>query len=152
MRARPGPTWARGLRGRPGHRSWPQCDAVPACDDEAVRETVLVVDDHEAFRTSARQLLEAEGFDVVGEAATGTDGLLAADRLKPRLVVLDIRLPDVDGFEVADRLAKLDDPPDVVLVSSRDAVSYGPRIARAPVRGFLPKSELSGVALRRLLP
>ena len=117
-----------------------------------MRETVLVVDDHEAFRTSARQLLEAEGFDVVGEAATGIDGLLAADRLKPRLVVLDVRLPDVDGFEVADRLAMLDEPPDVVLVSSRDAVSYGPRIARAPVRGFLPKSELSGVALRRLLP
>ena len=117
-----------------------------------MRPTVLIVDDHAAFRASARALLQAEGFDVVGEAATGADGFLAAHRLKPRLVVLDIRLPDVDGFEVADRLAELENPPDVVLVSSRDAVSYGPRIARAPVRGFLPKSELSGAALRRLLP
>jgi len=120
-------------------------------DDDAVRETVLVIDDHEAFRASARLLLEADGFDVVGEAATGTDGFRAVDRLKPHLVVLDVRLPDIDGFEVADRLADLVDPPCVVLVSSRDAITYGPRLARAPVRGFLAKSELSGAALRRLL-
>lgn len=116
-----------------------------------MRVTVLVIDDHEEFRASARVLLEADGFDVVGEAATGADGFVAAGRLRPQLVVLDVRLPDVDGFEVADRLAGLVDPPHVVLVSSRDAVTYGPRIARAPVRGFLPKSELSGAALRRLV-
>ena len=116
-----------------------------------MRETVLVIDDHEEFRASARLLLEADGFDVVGEAATGADGCTAADRLRPYLVVLDIRLPDVDGFEVAERLAILDHRPNVVLVSSRDAVTYGPRLSRAPVRGFLPKSELSGAALRRLV-
>lgn len=116
-----------------------------------MRETVLVIDDHEEFRTSARLLLEADGFEVIGEAATGADGFTAADRLRPHLVVLDIRLPDVDGFEVATQLAGLDDPPHVVLVSSRDAVTYGPRLSRAPVRGFLSKSDLSGAALRRLL-
>lgn len=134
------------------HCGWPRCPTALACDDVEVRETVLVIDDHEEFRASARLLLEADGFDVIGEAATGADGCVAADRLKPQLVVLDIRLPDLDGFKVADRLAELDHPPHVVLVSSRDAVTYGPLISRAPVRGFLAKSELSGAALRRLLP
>lgn len=110
-----------------------------------------MIDDHEEFRRSARSLLEADGFDVVGEAATGVEGCRIAGRLRPRLVVLDLRLPDIDGFEVAERLASLDQPPDVVLVSSRDATAYVPRLSSAPVRGFLPKSELSGAALRRLL-
>ena len=86
-----------------------------------MRETVLVIDDHEGFRESARLLLEADGFDVIGEAATGADGCRAADRLRPHLVVLDIRLPDLDGFEVTERLANLNHPPDVLVVSSRDA-------------------------------
>jgi DNA-binding NarL/FixJ family response regulator len=122
-----------------------------ACDDERVRETVLVVDDHQAFRASTRALLDSAGFDVVGEAATGTDAVLQANRLRPDLVLLDIRLPDIDGFEVARQLSDLADPPDVVLVSSRDAITYGSRLADAPARGFLPKSEISGAALRRLL-
>jgi DNA-binding NarL/FixJ family response regulator len=121
------------------------------CQDAAVRETVLVIDDHTEFRTSARMLLEADGFEVVGEAATGVEGCLAAERLRPSLVVLDVRLPDVDGFAVAERLAGLDHPPNVVLVSSRDAVTYGSRLASAPIRGFVPKGELSGAALRRLV-
>ncbi|WAZ25665.1 response regulator transcription factor [Streptomyces cinnabarinus] len=110
-----------------------------------------MIDDHEAFRASARLLLEADGFVVVAESATGVDGVRAADRYGPELVVLDVRLPDIDGFEVAGRLARLADPPQVVLVSSRPAVTYGPRVDRAPVRGFLLKSELSGAALRLLL-
>jgi DNA-binding NarL/FixJ family response regulator len=134
-----------------GDCGWLGCIDVLACEDLAVRETVVVIDDHEEFRASARLLLEADGFNVVGEAATGADGCRAADRLRPYLVVLDIRLPDVDGFEVAERLASLNHPPNVVLVSSRDAVTYGPRLASAPVRGFVPKSELSGAALRRLI-
>jgi DNA-binding NarL/FixJ family response regulator len=116
-----------------------------------VPETVLVIDDHEEFRASARLLLEADGFEVIGEAANGADGCLSVDRLRPQLVILDIRLPDFDGFEVARRLASLSDPPSVVLVSSRDAATYGPRLSHAPVCGFLTKSELSGAALRRLI-
>jgi DNA-binding NarL/FixJ family response regulator len=125
--------------------------ASGTCDDEHVRETVLVVDDHQAFRASTRALLDSAGFDVVGEAATGTDAILAATRLLPDLVLLDIRLPDIDGFEVARQLSELADPPDVILVSSRDAVTYGSRLADAPARGFLAKGEISGSALRRLL-
>jgi DNA-binding NarL/FixJ family response regulator len=116
-----------------------------------VRHTVLVVDDHAEFRASARALLEADGFEVVGDAATGAEAIAEVRRLKPGVVLLDVRLPDTDGMAVADQIAELIDPPDVVLVSSRDAAVYGPRLRRAPTRGFLAKSELTGAALRSLL-
>lgn len=96
-------------------------------------------------------MLETDGFDVVGEAANGAEAIRVAELLRPELVLLDIRLPDLDGFEVARRLAEGPEPPEVVLVSSHDALTYGSRLADAPVRGFMPKSELSGIELRRLL-
>lgn len=117
-----------------------------------MERTVLIVDDHAEFRTSARALLTAGGWRVVGEAASGAEGLLLAARLRPEVVLLDIALPDQDGFGVAVALAQDPDPPHVVLVSSRDQRAYGPRIALAPVRGFLPKQRLSGTALADLLP
>lgn len=113
--------------------------------------TVLIVDDHEGFRTSARAMLEADGFQVIGEAASGADAIMAAGRLRPGVVLLDIRLPDLDGFAVAQRLAGLPAPPEVVLVSSRDATAWGPQLHKCPVRGFLAKSDLTGAALRHLL-
>ncbi|HEV8165790.1 MAG TPA: response regulator transcription factor [Actinomycetota bacterium] len=113
--------------------------------------TVLIVDDHPGFRSVARALLEADGFDVVGEAADGESGLAAAARLRPGLVVLDIQLPDLDGFAVAERLANSQSPPAVVLVSSRDRSAYRRRLADSPARGFVAKSELSGAALSALL-
>lgn len=116
-----------------------------------MRPTVLIVDDHAAFRAAARSLLEAEGYDVVGEAIDGPDAVVEAERLRPQVVLLDIQLPGMDGFVVAERLAGTPHAPDVVLVSSRDAVSYGSRLGRAPARGFLAKSELTGAALARLL-
>jgi DNA-binding NarL/FixJ family response regulator len=122
-----------------------------SCDDRGVRPTVLIVDDHDGFRESARALLEAEGFTVVGDAADGAAALAAALRLRPDVVLLDVQLPDVDGFAVAGRLAALREPPRVVLISSRDAVAYGPRLAAAPVCGFLAKRELSGASLAALV-
>jgi DNA-binding NarL/FixJ family response regulator len=124
---------------------------VGPCDDGAVEWTVLIVDDHPGFRSVARALLEADGFDVVGEAADGESGLAAAARLRPGLVVLDIQLPDLDGFAVAERLANSQSPPAVVLVSSRDRSAYRRRLADSPARGFVAKSELSGAALSALL-
>ena len=112
---------------------------------------MLIVDDHEDFRTSARSLLEAEGFDVVGEAADGGQAIAEAERLQPDIVLLDIQLPDLDGFAVAERLASTSDPPVVILISSRDATAYGPRVGKARARGFIPKSELSGAALAGLV-
>jgi len=113
--------------------------------------TVLIVDDHSGFRSFARAVLEAEGFDVVGEAEDAASAIAAAGRLHPEVVLLDIQLPDIDGFEVAERLSGEPHSPAVVLVSTRDISSYRRRLARSPVRGFIPKSELSGSALLELV-
>ena len=122
-----------------------------ACDDLLVRPTVVIVDDHAGFRSRARALLEAEGFDVVGEAEDGVSALVAIGQLRPRVVLLDIQLPDIDGFEVAERLARAGDPSAVVLVSARGVSAYRRRLARSPARGFIAKSELSGNALSALV-
>jgi DNA-binding NarL/FixJ family response regulator len=116
-----------------------------------MRRTVLIVDDHEAFRESASALLEAEGFTVVGQAAEGEAALAESERLQPEVVLLDIRLPGLDGFAVAERLTALPNPPRIVLTSSRDAAAYGPRLRVAPARGFITKRELSGEALAALV-
>ena len=112
--------------------------------------TILIVDDHAGFRMQARALLEADGFSVVGEAADGATGLRAARSLLPDLVLLDIGLPDLEGFDIADRLADAGPPPRVVLTSSRQASEYGRRLETSPVLGFIPKEELSGPAIRAL--
>jgi two-component system nitrate/nitrite response regulator NarL len=115
-----------------------------------VAATVLIVDDHAGFRSFARALLEAEGFDVVGEAADGASALTAARALAPELVLLDVALPDMDGFAVCDALLEEGAGPAVVLTSSRDVSSYRRRLKRSRARGFIPKSELSGPALSAL--
>ena len=116
-----------------------------------MRPTVVIVDDHREFRESAAALLEAEGFAVIGEAADGHEALAAIERLRPQVVLLDIQLPDLDGFAVAERLAARPDPPRIVLISSREAAAYGPRLETAAAQGFIPKRELSGSALAALV-
>ncbi len=113
--------------------------------------TVLIVDDHPSFRATARVLLEAEGFHVVGEAADGATAVSEAARLHPEVVLLDVQLPDTDGFRVAEKLRNGGGGPAVVLVSSRDSADYGPLIARSGARGFVPKAELSGARVAELL-
>jgi DNA-binding NarL/FixJ family response regulator len=111
--------------------------------------TVLIVDDHPAFLGSARALLVSEGYDVIGEAETGAEAVRLAKELQPDLVVLDVQLPDLNGFEVTALLCELDAPPDVVLTSSRD--DYAAAVVGTGARGFVPKDELSGKALDALL-
>jgi DNA-binding NarL/FixJ family response regulator len=111
--------------------------------------TVLIVDDHPSFRATARLLLEADGYAVVGEAPDGTSALRQAAALAPDVVLLDVNLPDLDGFAVAERLTADGGGPAVVLCSSRDAGDLGERIERSGARGFVAKAELSGARLRR---
>ena len=113
--------------------------------------TVLIVDDHPSFRAAARLLLEADGFDVVGEAATGTAALRAAHELQPDVVLLDVNLPDVDGFAVARRLSANGHAPVIVMCSSRDAADFGDLVERSGARGFVAKADLDGEAVRRLV-
>ncbi|WP_214404908.1 response regulator transcription factor [Pseudonocardia lacus] len=116
-----------------------------------MRARVLIVDDHPSFRSIARRLLVDGGFAVVGEAADGAGAISAARELHPDVVLLDVQLPDLDGFAVAAVLAAQPAPPAVVLVSSRSRADYGTRVGDSPAVGFIAKAELSGDAVGRLL-
>jgi DNA-binding NarL/FixJ family response regulator len=120
--------------------------------DQAVSmsATVLIVDEHDGFRRAARAILEADGYLVIAESATGGDALEAAARMRPALVLLDIGLPDIDGIEVAGLLTAADGDRAVILVSSRDATDYEPLVAECGALGFIQKSELSGSAIAAL--
>jgi DNA-binding NarL/FixJ family response regulator len=113
--------------------------------------TVVIVDDHPSFRASARAILQSEGFDVIGEAEDGAGALDAVRDLAPDVLLLDVQLPDVDGFTVCRECGRNGRSPAVVLVSSRDASDYGGLIEQSGARGFIPKAELSGAALADLL-
>jgi len=110
--------------------------------------TLLIVDDHAGFRSWAREVLRNEGFGIVGEAAGGAEAIRAVAVLHPEVVLLDVQLPDMNGFEVADLIAP---KAKIVLTSSRDAIDYGSRIAESPAVGFVPKAELTGAALEAIL-
>jgi DNA-binding NarL/FixJ family response regulator len=113
--------------------------------------TILIVDDDPRFRTQARDILAGDGFVVIGEAVDGASGLKAAQSLRPDFVLLDIGLPDIEGFEVATALSTNGPPPWVVLTSSRDARAYGRRLTNGHSLGFIPKEQLSGAAIRALV-
>ena len=120
-----------------------------------MRPTVLVVDDHADFRMVVRDLLQWGGWQVVADVGDSIEALGAARRLRPDVVLLDICLaaddPGGDGIDLAHALAALADPPNVVLVSARNARTFGDRLATAPVRGFIPKSRLTLSAVTDLL-
>ena len=113
--------------------------------------TVLIVDDHAAFRVGVRALLAVDGYDVVGEATDGRSGLEAAAALQPDVVLLDVRLPDMDGFDLADRLAARGCPAAIVVTSSSDDPLYPDRATRSGARGFVAKHDVCGPALDRRL-
>jgi DNA-binding NarL/FixJ family response regulator len=116
----------------------------------SVRRTLLIVDDHAGFRQLAKVILEAGGFDVIGEAVDGASALAAVDRLKPDVVLLDVALPDLNGFAVCDRLTRGTGSPAIVMTSSRDPASFRWALERSRARGFIAKGDLSGPALAEL--
>jgi len=112
---------------------------------------VLIIDDNPDFRSAARQLLERHGFVVVAEAETGIRGIAMAKQHRPELVLLDVQLPEVDGFEVAEQLSRLETPVDAILTSSLDGTDFGALVARSRALGFVPKAELSASAIEALV-
>jgi DNA-binding NarL/FixJ family response regulator len=114
-------------------------------------ESILIVDDHAGFRAHARRLLECEGYRVVGEAGDSASAVEATQELEPEMVLVDVHLPDEDGFELTTRLRALADPPVVVLTSSRDGAELKPCVAECGACGFVPKSQLSRAAIDQLI-
>jgi DNA-binding NarL/FixJ family response regulator len=112
---------------------------------------VLVIDDNTAFRGALVQLLATDGFVVVAGAATGASGVRLAGEHEPDIVIVDVQLPDTDGFDVAEQLADLDLPLEVILTSSLDSSDFGALMTDSPARGFIPKAELSARAIGALL-
>lgn len=113
--------------------------------------TVLIVDDNDVFRSSARAVVQAAGYDVVGEAEDVAGAVAQVHALRPDVVLLDIQLPDGDGFTLADQLAAEEAAPTVVLVSSRERADYGTRIDTASAAGFINKIDLSRASLEELI-
>ena len=123
-----------------------------ATADETMRRvTVLIVDDHAGFRSLARELLEGQGVRVVGEAEDAQSAVAATAALHPTVVLLDVHLPESDGFAVAQLLAALPGPPVVILISSRPVEELRRRMTVAPVVGFIPKSELSATTIANMV-
>ncbi len=125
--------------------------SLEVCNDQRMAHTVLIVDDHPSFRASARAMLESAGFEVIGEVADGASALEAVADLAPDVVVLDVQLPDMSGFDVCAELENSGSTPEVILVSSRDAADYGELVTTSCACGFVPKGELSGELVMALL-
>ena len=113
--------------------------------------TLVIVDDNAEFLASAEAMLGEEGFDVVGCVSDASRAIEEVRLLQPAVVLIDVQLPHVNGFELARQLAELDPRPIVILISSRDAAAYGSELKSAPVRGFISKWELSGDALAAMV-
>ena len=116
-----------------------------------MRPRIVIVDDDPSFLATARALLETEGFAVVGEALTGVEGVAVATELGPDIVLVDINLPDIDGFEVVERLGNAEGAPPVVLTSSRSVSDFGNLVAQSRARAFSSKDEITGAALAGFL-
>ena len=110
--------------------------------------TVLIVDAQASFRAVARARLESDGCEVVGEAADGAEALAAIRALQPDVVLLDVRLPDRSGTQVARALREEPGSTIVVLTSTAD---YAFAVAECGATAFIPKARLSGASLREAI-
>jgi DNA-binding NarL/FixJ family response regulator len=122
----------------------------PACPTPT---KIMLVDDHPSFRAAARWLLETEGYVVVAEASSGESALELIAAADPELVLLDVGLPGIDGFQVAAAIPKLVSHARIVLTSSRDLSDLGAdRVSACGAAGFVPKAALSRAALAAVAP
>jgi DNA-binding NarL/FixJ family response regulator len=134
----------------------PGCGGAPLGTQARFRHTArmrrtVLIDDNNRFRATARRVLEAAGYEVVAEAADGESGVVAVREAKPDLALIDVQLPDIDGFEVTRRLVESGSSSAIVLISSRDRSDFGNLVDASGARGFVPKAELSAESLAALL-
>jgi DNA-binding NarL/FixJ family response regulator len=113
--------------------------------------TILIVDDGAGFRRLARKLLESEGYEVVGEAPDGDSAVRAARELDPDVVLLDVNLPDCNGFDLSPVLADAQPGAQIIITSTREGDGLDGLARQRGARGFLPKAELSVAAIGELL-
>jgi DNA-binding NarL/FixJ family response regulator len=111
--------------------------------------TVLIVDDDPSFRTMAARILEWRGFEIAGEASNGAEAVAGVEDLRPDGVLLDVNLPDGNGFDVADRISRLQGAPRILLTSSDGYASDDESVERCGAVGFAVKSELAIAELER---
>lgn len=112
---------------------------------------VLIVDDQLPFREASRMVVEmTDGFEVAGEAENGEVGVDMATTLKPDLVLMDVQMPGIDGIEATRRMAELDDPPHVVVLSTHESGDYQETALEAGALAFIPKSDFSMVTLEEV--
>jgi DNA-binding NarL/FixJ family response regulator len=103
---------------------------------------VLIADDQSMVRHGFRMILDAEAdLDVVAEAADGEQALSACGRFAPHVVLMDIRMPVVDGLEATRRILATDDPPRVIILTTFDLDEYVFESLRAGASGFLLKNS-----------
>ena len=113
----------------------------------------VIVDDNPRFREELRGLLEDDGVEVVGDAASAAEGVQQVADLRPDVALVDIDLGSDSGFDVARRLrdGAGDDPPVVILISTHDEREYADLIDASPAAGFIAKTELAAAAIRRIV-
>lgn len=113
----------------------------------------LIVDDNLDFLEAARELLEREGFEIVGLASTSADAIAAARRLQPNVILVDVYLGDESGLELASQLSNFAGPdgPAVILISTYAEQDLAELLAVSPAAGFLTKGQLSGASIRSKL-
>ncbi len=112
---------------------------------------VLIVDDQSPFREASCMVVEmTDGFEVAGEAENGEQGVELAAELRPDLVLMDVQMPGIDGLEATRRIMDLDEPPFVLVMSTRESGDYEAPALAAGAIGFLPKSAFSMDALEEV--
>lgn len=103
--------------------------------------SIIVVDDHPAIRMAVKFMVMEKGHTILGDYDNGVDALQQIRNLKPDVVILDINIPQIDGFDVLKRINELDYKPKIIVLSSHDSEHVKVRCIQLGVHAFLSKVE-----------